>query len=851
MVAIHATIHAARGARTVRDLTFALYKNVRDQRAELVTLPWDSWCEVFAAHEKRGDPADASDKEALDAAKDGPCIVLGEIPQGRPHANAEVIAVHAIGLDIEDRTEAQIEAALAALAPYEYALYTTHKHAAEAAHPDPELRSRLRVILPLAEPLAPADFARAWEELDAATNAIADRKTRNIGRLFFLPSTYDLGVAVAHRNRGEWLTPGALRGSAFTALVAGASTVEGAKRVRSALRTMPVAETTDDGTDLKTIARRALAGEPLAPAGERHNAALALTIWLAQRLREPPATDDVLAVFRPSLAAAKAEDPSSPGEADLAAAWSGAVEKARAWREENEKEKHAEALKAQVAQAGASSSYSDEELASIAKAQGCTVDALAKRWVLHAADQTFYLLDGDGGYKGPFGASNGRTAAVSILARAPVRLNSITQNGVRRRTLQEIAEDHGAASARIVVDLTKRISVYDAERKVLLEAARPLRTELTPHFEPKIDEWLRAFAGPNYDKLQDWLACVPDLTKLLCALYASGVPSSGKTLLAMGLAQLWAETPAKFDEVIGASFNDEILRCPFILADEDLGKQRFATRDLTGQIRSLISTLDRTVTRKYMPPCALRGAVRLVIAANNDFLLSSKESLSGQDLEAIAQRFLYIRAGQEASDFLATIPPEERERWKREGLARHALYLAATREVAPGRRFWVEGDITEMHRLVTITSDWTSRVCEWLVRMLMQPSLYSNRGDGLIRLGNGELMVNEQALVDGWRLYYPDTRIEPETAKIGAAIRAISIDRRPCLRWLGKRVRYRQINTETLFAWSDSYGIGERSTMYAALWGGKPPREPGMDDGDDDRITDDLTTVQTANEEPF
>lgn len=835
----------------MRDLTFSLFRGVRDQHADPTTLSWEAWCEVFAAHEQRGSPSDAADKQALEDAKDGPCVVLGEIAPGGPHSNAAVVAAHAIGLDIEDRTEAQIEAALAALAPYEWALYSTHKHAAEAASNDPDRRARLRVILPLAEPLAPVDFVRAWEKLDAATNAIADRKTRNIGRLFFLPSTYDPTIAITHRNRGRWLSSTDLLDSALTALVAGSRTVEGAKRIRSALRTMPVSETADDGRGLKEIARRVLAGEPLAERGDRHNAALALTIWLAQRLREPPTSAEVLQVFRASLEAAKAEDPSSPGEADLVAAWEGAVAKVAAWREEDASERHEKALAHQVAQAGTGDAYGPAELAAIAAAQGCTVDSLAKRWILHAADQTYYLLDGEGGYQGPFGASNGRTAAVSILARAPVRLNALTQSGMRRRTLQEIAEDAGSASSRVVVDLTRQRSVYDADRKILYEAARPIRTDFAPAYNAQIDEWLRIFAGPNYEKLCDWLACAPRLDRLLCALYFSGAPSAGKTIFAMGVAQLWAETPAKFDQVIGSSFNEELIRCPLILADEDFGQQRYNARDLTGQIRSMISTVERTVTRKYMPPCALRGAVRLVIAANNDFLLSSRESLSGQDLEAIAQRFLYIRAGHDASEFFATLAPAERERWKTEGIARHALWLRDNREVQPGRRFWVEGDITEMHRLVTITSDWTSRVCEWLVRYLMQPTPYANRGDGLIRVGQGKLLVNEQALIDGWRLYYPDTKVEPETAKIGAAMRAISGDARPCLRWNGRRLRYREINIETLFAWSDAYGIGERSTMESTLWQGAPPREPGADDGKHDRTTDDLDSVLTANVEPF
>jgi hypothetical protein len=252
-----------------------------------------------------------------------------------------------------------------------------------------------------------------------------------------------------------------------------------------------------------------------------------------------------------------------------------------------------------------------------------------------------------------------------------------------------------------------------------------------------------------------------------------------------------------------------------------------------------------------MPPAAMRGAVRLVIAANNDYLLSSRESLSGHDVAAIAQRFLYLRAPAESAELMNQLPGETKNLWKKEGVARHALWLAQNREVSPGKRFWVEGDVTQMHRLVTIMSDWPSRACEWLVRFLMNPKPYAQRNDGLVRVGDGKLLVNEQAIIDGWKLYFPDTRIEPETAKIGAALRTIAGVDRPCLRWNGARYRYRDINVETLFAWSEVHGLGDQTAMRRVLWDGAPPRKPGEDDDFDSTETDDMATVAAVNEEPF
>jgi len=823
----------------MRPLCFSLFNSARDNCARPETRTWEEWIPTLTAHTQRGEPADATDKTRLDLAKDGPALVLGGIAPGGKHTNEAVQEVNALGLDIENCTEDRLVAAFKALLPFEFVAYSTHKHAAPAGNLDPALRTRLRVIVPLAKPLNPSRHARAWQLLDLLTGKIADRKTRNVGRLFYLPTTYDLSVAWAQRNPGVWFDP------ETQALPEGAvaSGGPGSDRLRELLRNMPGNTCTDAGLSLKDAARRVLEGEPIAPAGDRHETTLALTLWLVRKTgsKAAPPVADAQAVFAASLAAARFLDPQAPGERDLAAAWEGAVVRVAGWEAERQDQAFQHQLDALGAGAGKLGKYEEADLARIAVAggvpfvDGAAAQALQRRWIIQAGDQAYYLLGADGNYRGPYGAAMGRTAAVEVLARAPVLLNEPTPRGFRRRPLQELAEDYGTAISTVVVDLTATRTIFDEAHRTIYEAARPLRTELAPLFDPQIDQWLHLLAGSNHEKLNDWLACVPDLTRLLCALYLSGGPATGKTLLAMGLARLWSEAPAQFELAMAGSFNDELLRNPLILADEDLGQSRWRKQDLTGQIRSMLSTLERTVTRKYLPPAALRGAVRLVLAANNDYLLSSSGSTSHHDVEALSQRFLYLKVPQAAADFLATVPRATKELWKAEGIARHARWLQANREVKPGKRFWVEGDVTQMSRLVTISNDWSARVCEWLVRFLINPAPYAARADGLVRLGKGRLLVNEQGIIDGWKLYLPDTRVEPETAKVGSALRSISGDERPIFRCGKKkeRRRFRDITVDTLMAWAEQNGLGDREAMLATLWDGETPpgeREPGGDD---------------------
>jgi hypothetical protein len=191
-------------------------------------------------------------------------------------------------------------------------------------------------------------------------------------------------------------------------------------------------------------------------------------------------------------------------------------------------------------------------------------------------------------------------------------------------------------------------------------------------------------------------------------------------------------------------------------------------------------------------------------------------------------------------------PGEVKEGWKRDGLARHALALAATRKVTRGKRFWVEGHIDQMLRMVTISNEWTGRCCEWLTRLLMNPKPYLNRTDGLVRFGAGKLLVNEQALVDAWKLYFPDTRIEAETSKIGSALRALSSNDRPTLRFNGVRRRYRDINLDNLFAWSEANGFGDRAAMLRTVWDGQTPPGESPESAPNNE-TDDLSTLPSAN----
>ena len=819
----------------MRPLTFTTYPGARQAQGTPQTRTWEEWVHDFKVREIREQ-------------KDGPALVLGDISRGKRRSASNVRAAHAIGVDVEKLSEARIEEAFEALAPFEYFAWTTHSSAPSAL--------RLRVVLPFAEPIEPSDYPHVWAGLNALLGGANDPQTKDISRLHYTPSCPPGAEhnAAAWRHAGRWISAADLPDAQIT-LDAQPSDPDtdfvAARRLASKIRARLKVVRADD--PMKPLAKALLDDDPLAESGSRHRAIVEITWWIAEKTRDVPVAA-LNELFAGTLAAMRRASPGdSPTLEEVVDAYRGAVQKIeegkRQARDREEQERKRRAREAQISAAGGRGPYDEEDLERIAHAQGWEPQELRDRWIIQR-EGMHWMLDAQGTYRGPYPKEDASIVASRILARAPVRLTEFNRNGVSYRPLGDVVRESGQVAERVVSDMVAQNTHYDPSTMVLYEAVRPLRP-LAPAFDEEIDRWLRLLGGPQYPRLVDWLSCVPDLSKLLCAVYFDGEAGSGKTLLPTGLARLWTEGPPGDIELALSDFNDEIARCPLILADEDIPRP-YRTATVTTKLRAMISTLRRTLKRKFKPPTELHGAVRLVLAANNEFLLESKGVSSPQDLDAIAQRFLYVSVSRDAAEMMGALPRATKQAWADEGIARHTLWLRDNHQIKePGKRFWVEGDVSQMHRLLMTGSRWNSLVCEWLVRYLMEPNLFDSKSTGLVRRGEGELLVNDQAVIDGWELYVKNTKAEPETAKVGAALRAIAASaRRRQLRHKGQRIRYRAIDVDHLLAWSDRHNIGDRQQILEAVGVGQEPlREPG----DDEPPVEEFGTLPTANDKgvPF
>ncbi len=784
----------------MRPLTFSLFANAFDTLHTKYTANWSEWAEIFKQHDVRGSPEDTHSEKILNTAKDGPALIFAELDPEKTRSKTAVTEVNALSIDLDHCSDEQLHQVFDILESYTYCLYSTHKSGSEAVSG----ATRLRIVLPLAEPVLPEDFASAWIGLNRKIGGHNDPNTKDICRLNYLPSTFDHSQAIYYENPGNrWLSLADLQETTLTNIEL-FEALDGVKRGLKAL-----------GKDhpLKENAAALLDGQAFAEVGNGcHAVVLALTMQIAKKNRALP-DEAVNALFSASLA----KMPLYP-QGKVLAAYVGACEKLEVFQTE----RYDNRVKQATHGAGV---YTDTDLETIAQENNCTVTELRDRWILQK-DGSGWILTETGKYAGPYTVKDLPLAISKHLARAPVRLYEAQKTGMGYRACMDVVRDSGSLIDRLYSDMTIQKSVYLPDTREFYEACTPLR-KFEPTYSPKIDQWLKLLTGEHYEKVLDWLSVVSDLSRLLCAIYFDGPKGSGKSLFAFGVAKLWTiGAPADLEKSILADFTEDLVRCPLVLADEAIPKKKYAAGTVTAKLRSELSITDRVLTRKYMPPSTLRGTIRLIMAANNQYILDSRDVSTATDLDAIAQRFLYICVpgtikNCPATDLMVSMSEEEVQEWLHFGIAKHVLWLRDNHVIkSKGGRFVVEGDIASMHRMVMMGSKWNNLVCEWLVRYLLEPRLYDGQRKGLCRRGHSRLLVNNQAVIDGWTFYHKNTNDKPDTAKIGTALRAMSLSDKSVQRKVaGKRVRFWEIDVDHLTAWSEQYGIGDKETILGAIEG--------------------------------
>jgi hypothetical protein len=241
------------------------------------------------------------------------------------------------------------------------------------------------------------------------------------------------------------------------------------------------------------------------------------------------------------------------------------------------------------------------------------------------------------------------------------------------------------------------------------------------------DRFIEAFVEPKArDAFEIWCAGFTMFDHPLTALYLWGKPKTGKTWFANMLSRFWpsSRTPTNARLILETNFNEALIQCPLIFADEDFPEDKGA------ELRRAITQRSFTINAKFKAPQSVTGSPRWVIAANSPDILSFTGSTKDA-LDALAERITPVKAQEGAIKVLRdqkidmSSPDTTRAffqhfQWLRE--VRHKKHFEP--ENLNDFRCIVPAFDTEFFSQFYLKDISVSHLCQWLVMLLAEPITY-------------------------------------------------------------------------------------------------------------------------------
>ena len=723
-------------------------------------------------------------------------------------ANRNVVSLCAAVFDLDhvslpalERMEGFIKAS-----GYAAVLHSTHTN-------KPPDDCKLRLVLRLARQIKPEEWPQLRQHLLTALHIPADPAAKDAARLYYLPSHPPGATPVLEVYPGEpapVFTPNISRSRAEVLPPDDLSLKVALARVRK--------------PEAKAIITKILEGQPLAAEGERDATLHKAVCILAFSSPAGTTPEAMLELLRPSVESM----PGPEGPEHWMAAAEEKLTRALAAKEVKDADdaETKKALESRVRSVSTRAQYTDDQLAAWAKEHGCDLEGFKRRWIIHKGNAYFVFVNGR--YRSPIAECELALSLPRDLANAPVDLTRIGTKGiVRLARPSEILEEHGTVARHLEASLALQKSFYDEGSQTFHEATCPVREDLAPVYHPEVDTWLTLLGGLEAAKLYDWVSCVTKLERQAAAIFLEGEAGAGKGLLAAGLARLWRDAgPTEFSSLV-SGFNEAIAQCPLVICDEGFPKRR--DYSINDELRRWIGASERTLTRKYMPPASLSGAIRLIICANNDRVLDGIEEMGEEDRTALAQRLIYVKVRAQAREYLESLPIEDRQDFMHRRIAEFALWLREHRAVEPGARFIVEGKTSSLHDKLSVNNGLAPAVCEFLAARLMDwtPQL-AKAQEAFMRVGNGDVWVTAAAFKDRqtWERLVPGSTY-PDTSTLYRTLRNMRRDQIRTLVKSGARPVFNVIKTELLLTWAQLNGVGDVDVLKARI--DEPNPEMGLD----------------------
>ncbi len=461
-----------------------------------------------------------------------------------------------------------------------------------------------------------------------------------------------------------------------------------------------------------------------------------------------------------------------------------------------------------------STPYTKEEIVEFAKDQALDTTAeFQRRWILHSGRTYYFFVGGSYVRRSQEEALN---SAHELLLPARLNMYRDTQNGPVPLKLNELVKKYGSVIDQVYVDLTAQKTHYDWRRKTLIEAPCPFR-DIEPKYNPHIEKWWRLMINDDelHERFLDWIASVPRIEYPACALLLYGPARSGKSLLPAKLARIWRQYGGPTElESLASDFNQEMQECPLVFGDEFVPTDHHG-EPKTALLRKIIQDHDRTLKRKHIADAKLLGAIRLVIASNDpDLIVTSRKSLTNNDIEAINERFLCVRTSRKAVEYLHDLKkdhgddPEVQEIFQGDAIPQHVWWMHENREVAANDRLIVRGfENSELGLRLMVSAGLRSAICHWLTNYIVASDEKRNFGAKgkrplLHETANNEtyLLVSAHMLHKLWSNFNDDD----EKPSINALQKALGgvCDRRLQKRIDGEQHNFRTVNILRVKYWA-------------------------------------------------
>jgi hypothetical protein len=695
-----------------------------------------------------------------------------------------------------------------------------------------------RVFLPLSKPVPGSEWLPFWQRFQAILPVPSDPSCKDPSRIYGLPYTPPLDVS---ESFFEYAPGDILNVDALLAL-------ELPPEVRATIATPGQrAKHTSDSLDLKVVKQHGRSlqrkkyaekvqlgtwivavadGEPWCrEQGKRHELILPITAEIENKF--PLTSIDTLTnIWERSVTAVHAEDPSWNSEEALnyvRRAYEGA-RRNRLARQDQARVAAEEAKTRAIAQArgdGKSKPYDADDMARIRELAGRPVGAdMTKHWIRTLKDT--HYVGGLDGYGSPWTSKDVMQVCRDRLPPAEIKTTQINDKG--NETViptGTFMQEYSTPLAGIVADMTCPHGMsYVDEEDVMHEAACRVR-DIEAVFDPLVDEYLTLMGGKHAEKFKDWLASFLDLSRQTCALYLKGPKGTGKTLIPTMLANMFVGRPSPTElESVLSNFNEDLARCPIVFADEEAksgGMQELTSATL----RKLIGSDKRSLKRKFLSNATLKGAIRLILSANNSTLLRfEKEEPTADDLDAVNERFLCITTTKEHEQWIADHGGQDlTKHWVEGAFESHIMWLHQNRKVVPGVRWLVAGEPSEVQSLTATSNEINSAVCQWICAYLNNPRKVEQVAPGTVQFDERGVWVNSTGMLKTFVDVVQNSNARATIENVGIALRALSRDKkdRTVMHGLKRtKLKFHLLKMELILDWAERNDYGDSEVLQLA-----------------------------------